>query len=63
MIVDCDDLFDVPDDAPVVIRIDPALGYTRDNVAIVSAAGARLLIGKSVAERRFAVSRAQGGVN
>ena len=59
---DSDDLFDLPDNTPVVIRIDPALGFTKDNLAVVSAAGARLLIGKSAEERRFIVTPTQGGV-
>ena len=57
---DCDDLAGLPDNAAVLIRIDPALGFTKDNVAIVSAAGARLLIGKSVEERRLAVTPPKG---
>jgi hypothetical protein len=54
--IDADDLTNAPDNAPVLVRIDPAVGYVKGNTHIVSAKAARWLDGKSVAERQLALS-------
>jgi hypothetical protein len=55
--IDGDDLAEAPDYAPCLVRIDPALGFVKGNVAIVSVKAARWLEGKSIEDRRLAVTR------